>query len=80
MIKRNKMTIEQIEEDRDKELKEIRLKNDENKNQVQDMALKSKAELQLIKSKMQDIETESNALRRTIADQTTAVEKQEKIL
>lgn len=74
------MTIEQIEEDRDKELKEIRLKNDENKNQVQDMALKSKAELQLIKSKMQDIETESNALRRTIADQTTAVEKQEKIL
>ena len=52
LMKRNDMTIGQIEEDRDKELREIRDKNEENKNQVQDMALKSKAELQLIKSKM----------------------------
>ena len=45
MINRNKMTITQIEEDRDKELKEIHDKNEENKGQVHDMALKSKAEL-----------------------------------
>lgn len=68
LIKRNQKTIEQIEEDRDKEIDEIRLKNDENKNQVQDMALKSKAELQLIKSKMQDIATDMDGLVRNIAD------------
>ena len=39
------MTIEQIQQDRDNELEEIKQKNDENKSQVQDMALKSKAEL-----------------------------------
>lgn len=31
LIRRNKMTIDQIEEDRDKELKEIHDKNEENK-------------------------------------------------
>jgi len=34
LMKRNDMTIGQIEEDRDKELREIRDKNEENKNQV----------------------------------------------
>ena len=62
------MTIEQIEQDRDAELKAIRDKNEENKSQVQDMALKSKAELQLIKNKMKDIADEMEGLKRNIHD------------
>lgn len=44
------------------------------------MALKSKAELQLIKNKMKDIWDDMAGLRRNIVDQTRAVQKQEKIL
>ena len=62
------MTIKQIEEDRDKELLEIQDKNENNKNQVHDMALKSKAELQLIKNKMKDIDEEKEGLKRNIVD------------
>ena len=43
------------------------------------MALKSKAELQLIKNKMKDIWDDMEGLKRNIADQTRAVQKQEKI-
>ena len=79
LINRNRMTIEQIEEDRDNELTEIQKKNEDNKSQVHDMALKSKAELQLIKNKMKDIEDEKKALERQLLDQGFAVMKQEKI-
>lgn len=68
LINRNSMTIKQIEEDRDKELLEIQDKNENNKNQVHDMALKSKAELQLIKNKMKDIDEEKEGLKRNIVD------------
>ncbi len=44
------------------------------------MALKSKAELQLIKNKMKDIQDEKAGLERNILDQTRAVKKQEEIL
>ena len=74
------MTITQIEEDRDKELKEIHDKNEENKGQVHDMALKSKAELQLIKNKMNDIKADMEGLERNINDQNNAVKKQENAL
>ena len=73
------MTIEQIEEDRDNELTEIQKKNEDNKSQVHDMALKSKAELQLIKNKMKDIEDDKKTLERQLLDQGFAVMKQEKI-
>ena len=72
------MTIEQIEEDRDNELTEIQKKNEDNKSQVHDMALKSKAELQLIKNKMKDIEDDKKTLERQLLDQGFAVMKQEK--
>ena len=78
LINRNRMTIEQIEEDRDNELTEIQKKNEDNKSQVHDMALKSKAELQLIKNKMKDIEDDKKALERQLLDQGFAVMKQEK--
>ena len=71
------MTIDQIVEDRDNELKEIQKKNEDNKSQVHDMALKSKAELQLIKNKMKDIEDDKKALERQLTDQGYAVSKQE---
>lgn len=80
LIKRNSMTISQIEEDRDQELRAIQDKNEENKSQVHDMALKSKAELQLIKNKMKDIWDDMEGLKRNIVDQTRAVKKQEEIL
>ena len=80
LIKRNAMTIAQIEEDRDQELNAIKEKNEENKSQVHDMALKSKAELQLIKNKMKDIQDEKAGLTRNISDQTRALKKQEEIL
>ena len=44
------------------------------------MALKSKAELQLIKNKMKDIQDEKAGLTRNISDQTRALKKQEEIL
>ena len=78
LINRNRMTIEQIEEDRDNELTEIQKKNEDNKSQVHDMALKSKAELQLIKNKMKDIEDDEKTLERQLLDQGFAVMKQEK--
>jgi len=77
-MSRNDMTIQQIEEDRDKELKEIFDKNEDNKSQVHDMALKSKAELQLIKNKMKDIYDEMEGLKRQIVDQRNGVAKQER--
>ena len=71
------MTIEQIEEDRDNELREVQKKNEDNKSQVHDMALKSKAELQLIKNKMKDIEDDKKTLERQLTDQGYSVGKQE---
>ena len=44
------------------------------------MALKSKAELQLIKNKMKDIWDDMAGLKRNILDQSRAVAKQEKIV
>lgn len=44
------------------------------------MALKSKAELQLIKNKMKDIHDEQDSLKRNIMDQNRQVQKQEKVL
>ena len=79
LIKRNAMTIDQILKDRDAEIEAIQSKNTSNKQQVHDMALKSKAELQLIKNKMKDIWDDMEGLKRNIADQTRAVQKQEKI-
>ena len=73
------MTIDQILADRNAEIEAIQSKNTSNKQQVHDMALKSKAELQLIKNKMKDIWDDMEGLKRNIADQTRAVQKQEKI-
>ena len=62
------MTIDQILADRNAEIEAIQSKNTSNKQQVHDMALKSKAELQLIKNKMKDIWDDMEGLKRNIAD------------
>ena len=56
--KENEEILKQIHDDTDFEIKDIRSKNDSNKQQVNDMSLKSKAELQLTSNKLTDIRNE----------------------
>lgn len=60
----NKETLTQIRDDADFEIEEINKKNMQNQTQVQDMSLKSKAELQLTKNKHQDLESDIDKLKR----------------
>lgn len=54
--KDNTETIRQIQEDTDFEMQDIISKNTKNMKQVQEMSLKSKAELQLVNNKLQDLQ------------------------
>lgn len=54
----NEEIIRQITEDTKFEIEDIDNKNKNNKTQVGDMSLKSKAELQLTQNKLQDIESD----------------------
>jgi hypothetical protein len=54
----NAEILTQIKEDTEFEVSDITRKNDNNKSQVNDMSLKSKAELQLTTNKLSDIENE----------------------
>jgi len=58
IAKENEEILKQISEDTDFEITDIKKKNDSNKQQVNDMSLKSKAELQLTQNKLSDIENE----------------------
>jgi hypothetical protein len=60
----NEETLEQIRADAKFEIDEINKKNMQNQTQVQDMSLKSKAELQLTKNKHQDLESDIDKLKR----------------
>jgi hypothetical protein len=62
----NAEILEQITEDTKVEIDDITKKNDNNKQQVNDMSLKSKAELQLTTNKLNDIENEIEQLNRQI--------------
>lgn len=63
--KENREILVQIHEDTRFEIDDIKKKNENNKQQVNDMSLKSKAELQLTQNKLQDIENEIDALKRS---------------
>lgn len=78
-IKQMKSEIEQIErenaeilvqimQDTEFEIEDIKEKNENNKTQVNDMSLKSKAELQLTQNKNDDIKSEIEQLERQIQD------------
>lgn len=66
MKKDNEETEKQIEGDAEFEIKDIVSKNDQNKTQVGDMSLKSKAELQLTRNKLTDLESDIGKLNREI--------------
>ena len=67
----NQEILDQITEDTKVEIEDITEKNNNNKQQVNDMSLKSKAELQLTDNKLKDIENEIEQLSRQIQDKNT---------
>ena len=76
----NEETIKQIQSDADFEIKEINGKNTANQTQVQDMSLKSKAELQLTKNKHLDLESDIEKLKRDKQEKNIQVTTQNEIL
>ena len=58
----NEEILKQIQQDADDEQKEIESKNAQNVKQVNEMSLKSKAELQLTNTKLVDLGTEIDQL------------------
>jgi hypothetical protein len=54
----NEEILEQIRQDTNFEVTDITRKNDQNKTTVNDLSLKSKAELQLTNNKLQDIQSD----------------------
>ena len=76
----NEETLAQIEADAKFEIDEINNKNMKNQSQVQDMSLKSKAELQLTKNKHQDLESDIDKLKRDRQEKGIQVNNQLDIL
>jgi len=72
--------MNQIDEDAQDEINEIAKKNESNLKQVQDMGLKSKAELQLYRNKLLDVESEIEQLIRQKQDKGTQLENQKKTI
>lgn len=64
MMNDNKETMKQINEDADKEIKDIEQKNQSSLSSVHDMGMRSKAELQLTKNKLTDTDSEIDKLER----------------
>lgn len=62
----NAEILQQIKEDTEFEVQDITRKNDSNKANVNDMSLKSKAELQLTRNKLNDIDNEIEQAHRSI--------------
>ena len=70
------MTMDQIKEDADQEVKEIEKKNETSLKQVQDMSLRSKADLQITKNKLAEVQNDIKTLSRFIADKNIQLDKQ----
>jgi hypothetical protein len=76
----NEETLDQIRKDAQYEIDEINKKNMANQTQVQDMSLKSKAELQLTKNKHQDLESDIEKLGRDKQEKGIQVNTQNDVL
>jgi hypothetical protein len=76
----NDETLDQIRRDAQYEIDEINKKNMANQTQVQDMSLKSKAELQLTKNKHQDLESDIEKLKRDKQEKSIQVTTQTEVL
>ena len=64
----NEEILAQIKQDTEFEVTDITRKNEQNKSTVNDLSLKSKAELQLTNNKLQDIQSDIEQLNRQIQD------------
>jgi hypothetical protein len=60
--------LKQISEDTKLEIEDIAQRNESNKTQVQDMSLKSKAELQITHNRIWDLEQDIESLKRQDQD------------
>lgn len=76
MRKDNDEIIDQINQDAAFEKEDITSKNENNKTSVQEISLKSKAELQLYKNKVQDLEMEYDKLERESKEKQEQLVKQ----
>ena len=79
-VNRNEMSVKQIEDDREEELQDIEKKNKENVTQVKDMALKSKAEFQLMQNRLHDIVQENEKEENKCREFNNLIEKQETLI
>jgi cilia- and flagella-associated protein 57 len=77
IIEENEEIIQQITQDTAFEIEDINNKNKNNKTQVGDMSLKSKAELQLTSNKLQDIDSDIDQYSRQIQDKDHQIKQQD---
>ena len=76
MQKKNRETMKQINKDADLEINEMQMKNQTNLNQVTDMKLRSQADLQITKNKLQDVAVEIENQDRIIKEKKNQIDKQ----
>ena len=62
--------------DGEEEINEMQMKNQTNLNQVTDMSLRCKADLQITKNKLTDVNAELRTLSRQINDKSTQLDTQ----
>lgn len=72
----NTEIIKQIKDDAAFEKEDITSKNENSKTSVQEISLKSKAELQLFKNKVADLELEHDKLKREVSEKQEQLQKQ----
>lgn len=75
-----KETMDQIKDDAMREILDIDKKNKTNMTQVEEMGLRSKAELQLTSNKLKDFDVEIQKIRRQSQDQDAMLDKQKDII
>ena len=80
MKRDNEETMSQIEQDAESEIKEILNKNQTALELVTDMSLRSKADLQITKNKLTDVQSDVKTLDRQILDRNISLEKQKDII
>ena len=80
MQRDNNETMQQIEEDARSEILEIKQKNLTALTQVTEMSLRSKADLQIRKNKLTDVQSEVKTLDRQILDRNISLDKQKEII
>jgi hypothetical protein len=71
MLDDNEETMKQIKEDADIESEELEKKYQNNLSSISDQSLKSKADLQITRNKLVEIEQEIDNLNRSIQDKNT---------